>query len=241
MGILLALQFLTRIPIPLKREFPPEAWARSMAWFPLVGLLLGLLLAGASWALGLVLPPDIVSALVLILWVALTGGLHLDGFVDCCDALVVALPSTRRLEILKDVHTGTYGVVGAVLLLLLVWLAIGSVSWQGLVLAPVLGRWAMVLVTLVFPYARPSGLGKGFKESLTVRELLIASLIVLVLAVILGLWHGIILVLLAAGTALLVAKWAAHQLGGGITGDVYGMVCEIVEVVTLLAWGVLRA
>jgi adenosylcobinamide-GDP ribazoletransferase len=240
MGILLALQFLTRIPIPLKREFPPEAWARSMAWFPLVGALLGLLLAGANWALGHWFPPGILAALILSLWVALSGALHLDGFVDCCDALAVALPPTRRLEILKDVHTGTYGVVGVVLLLLLAWLAIGSVSWQGLVLAPVLGRWTMVLVTFAFPYARPSGLGKGFKESLTVRELAIASLIALACAVILGLWHGIIVALVAVGVALLLAKWAAHQLGGGITGDVYGMVCEVVQVVTLLAWGALR-
>ena len=239
MGLLLALQFLTRIPIPLRREVPAESWARSMAWFPAVGLLVGLLLAGAQWTLAHLCPPDLVAALVLALWVILTGALHLDGYVDSCDALVVALPPERRLEILKDVHVGAYGLVGAILLLLVKWLAIGHLPWQGLILAPVLGRWAMVYVTAAFPYARPSGLGRIFKDALGRRELLIASASALVITLLLGTWRG--LALAGAGwlAAWGLARWAAHQLGGGITGDIYGAVCEVVEVIVLLAGGLL--
>jgi adenosylcobinamide-GDP ribazoletransferase len=237
MEILLALQFLTRIPIPLKHDTPPEGWARSMAWFPAVGLLLGLLLVGGAWLFGHLWPADVVLVLTLVLWVALTGALHLDGAVDSCDALVAAVPPHRRLEILKDVHIGTYGLIGAILLLLVKWLAMGHVPWQGFVLATVLGRWALVYVTWAFPYARPNGLGKLFKDHLGQRELWIAAITTLGMVIALSSWHGLVVGALGWAAAWCVGAWAKRQLGGGITGDICGLACEVVEVVTLLVGG----
>lgn len=238
MELLAAFQFLTRLPIPLKRELGQATWARSMAWFPLVGLVVGLLLAGGRWATSQLWPGNLAAALSLALWVLLTGGLHLDGFVDCCDALWVAAPPERRLEILRDVHVGSYGVVGGTLLLLLKWQAISTVSWRGLMLAPILGRWAMVYVTWAFPYARPSGLGKVFKEMLGRRELALASATTLLAAALCGGWRGLAVAFLGWLVAWALAFWSQRRLGAGLTGDVYGLVCEMVELVALLGWGV---
>lgn len=240
MDILFAFHFLTRIPIPLKREFPARDWARSMAWYPLVGLLVGLGLAAGRLLMMRLWASELAAVLTLAIWVGLTGGLHLDGFVDCCDALPVALSPERRLEILRDVHVGTYGVVGAVLLLTIKALSIRSVDWAGLALAPVLGRWAMVIVTFLFPYARPSGLGKAFKDHVGGRELIIATSTALLAAILWGQFVGLATMGIGFAIACILGLWAARQLGGGITGDVYGLVCEVVELSAMLAWIAIR-
>ena len=244
MAFILALRFLTRIPVPIRDDSARGAGdnavlGRAMAWFPLVGLIIGAALAGVRWAMALAFGPLLASALTLAAWVAVTGGLHLDGAVDCFDALALAAPAERRLAVLKDVHVGAYGVVGAALLLLIKWLAIGEAPWPALVAAPVLGRMALVYVTAAFAYARPSGMGAAFKAQLSARCVAVAALATLACVLLLGTWRGA----LAAGFSWLAAwatgAWAARQLGGGITGDVYGLACEVVEVVALLAWGAL--
>jgi adenosylcobinamide-GDP ribazoletransferase len=242
MGFFLALQFLTRIPVPLKGEVSPRMWGRSMAWFPLVGLLLGGLLWGGRWLLLQWVSPPLAAGLTVALWVLLSGGLHLDGFIDCCDALWAALPAPRRLEVLKDVHVGAYGLLGAILLLGLKGLALAElgVGWP-LLLAPMLGRWAMVYVTVAFPYARPTGLGKMFKDAVGPREVIIGAVKALVVVLVVGWWRGLLLAALSWLVAGLLGWWAARKLGGGITGDVYGMVCEMVELAVLLAAAAIHA
>lgn len=247
MAFLLALRFLTRIPVPMRDE--PMAGAadatptlgRAMAWFPLVGVIVGAALVLARWAAGLAFGVPLASALTLAAWVAITGGLHLDGAVDCFDALMLAAPAERRLAVLKDVHIGAYGVVGATLLLLVKWLAISEAPWPGLLAAPVLGRMALVYVTAAFRYARPTGMGAAFKAQLSPRYVAIAAATTLACVLLLGTRGGA----LAAGVSWLAAwaigAWAARLLGGGITGDVYGLACEAVEVVALLSWGALYA
>jgi len=235
MGFLLALQFLTRIPVSVKGEISPRVWGRAMAWFPLVGLLLGGALEGGRWLALRWLSTPLAAGLTLVLWVLLSGGLHLDGFIDSCDALWAALPPERRLEVLKDVHVGAYGLLGAILLLGLKGLALAElrVGWPVL-LAPACGRWAMVYAAVVFPYARPAGLGKTFKDAAGPREVIIGAVTALLVAWIVGWWRGLILASLSWLVAWLLGWWAARRLGGAITGDIYGMVCELVELVVLL-------
>lgn len=236
-GCLLALGFLTRIPVPASDEPEPAAPGRAMAWFPLVGLLIGAALAVVRWGAAMALGLPAASALTLAAWVAITGGLHLDGALDCFDALVLAAPAERRLAVLKDVHVGSYGVVGAILLLLIKWLAIAEAPWPALLAAPVLGRMALVYVTYAFAYARPSGMGRAFKEHLGARQVAAAAITALACALILGAWRGALVAGISWLAAWAVGAWAARQLGGGITGDVYGLACEVVEVVALLSWG----
>jgi len=247
-GFLLAVSFLTRLPVPMRKE-PASgqdagsgtAYGCAMAWFPAVGLLIGALLVLARWAAGLPFGPWLASALTLAVWVAVTGGLHLDGAVDAFDALAVAASPERRLAILKDVHVGAYGIVGAVLLLLVKWLAIAEAPWPALLAASVLGRLALVYVIYAFPYARPGGMGSAFKEALSTRQLIVAVATALAAVLAMGTWRGAVVAGVAWLAAWAVGASAARRLGGGITGDIYGLACEVVEVVALLAWGALYA
>src|SRR5690606_19892144 len=109
-GLRSALAFLTIFPIPNR----DRAWAdlgQASRWFALVGVLIGILLAALAWLTVRLWPPELAAGLVLAGWVLLTGGLHLDGALDSFDALAATVPATRRLEILRDVHTGAFGVI----------------------------------------------------------------------------------------------------------------------------------
>ena len=116
--ILAALQFLTIFPPVIKRPFTIQELGRSAGFYPLVGLLLGGLMAGGYWLLGMVFPVPIVLVLVLVVWVTFTRALHVDGFMDCCDGLFGGFTPERRLEIMRDSRVGAFGVVGGALLVL---------------------------------------------------------------------------------------------------------------------------
>lgn len=226
-----AFAFLTILPLRYPEGRAPGA---AFAYFPLVGLLIG----GALWLVALLpWPTTAVAAFaVLLLWVILTGGLHLDGFGDACDGLLATVSPERRLEIMKDPRTGSWAVVGAVLLLLGKWVFLQSVHPASLMAPPVVARWAMGLAVYCFPYARPAGLGAYFRQGLGRRELMIAMLITGVVVVALAwLVHMRILALLFVPllTTFVFGRWAAHRLGGGLTGDIYGAVCELTELVCL--------
>lgn len=237
-SLFVALYFLTRWPLP-RREISLEEVGRAAWAFPAVGALIGGLLAGATWLLGQFFPPLPVAALGLALWVAVTGALHLDGFVDCCDALLAARPAEVRLEILRDTHVGAFGVIGGATLLLLKWAALAVLAEAErsapLFLAPTLGRWAMVYAMVRYPYARPSGLGRAFKEHAGWREWLAATEIALLVAVLTRSWIGLLAIGIAWGLTVLLARWVMKRIPG-FTGDVYGALCELVEVAVLLVW-----
>lgn len=240
---LAALKFLTILPVPGAHHLSDSDWGWATAWYPAVGLILGIILAGLDWGLRLLFPAAVAAALLLVGWVALTGALHLDGFADCCDALLAPVSRARRLEILRDVHTGAFGLVGVVLLLLTKYAALAALpeSWHlpGFLLIPTLGRWAMTAAVVLYPYARPGpGLGQKAKTGAGGRHLVLASLTVLLAAALAwgaGLaWTVLLLLSLAAFTTLLVAQWIQSRIGG-LTGDAYGAICEIAEVISLLA------
>jgi len=252
-GLTLALGFLTTLPVPpvAETEFDshPHLLGQSFAWYPFVGAVLGTLLVGVAWSLRLTpLQPPVQAGLVLLAWILLTGGLHLDGLLDACDALFAPVGWERRLEILKDVHTGAFGVIGLVLVVGLKWTLLtqiltqpGPALWAGLWLAPVWGRWMLVWAAQRYPYARtnpgpaPATLGGFMRQGLGNRQLLIASVITLlatgVMIVIDWRTGG---VLLAPLVGLWSARWAAHRLNGGLTGDLYGALCEVTELAALL-------
>lgn len=113
----LALGLLTTIPVNLPTDLSAGDSGRAAVWYPLVGLVIGAL-TWLSWTAAMaVFPPLVGAALALAVWVVLTGGLHLDGLADCCDGLLVSAAKKRRLEIMKDPHIGTFGVIGLVLVL----------------------------------------------------------------------------------------------------------------------------
>ena len=127
MSFIVALQFLTSIPVPLKREYTPREMGKSTLYFPVVGLIIGLTLAGLHWLLGLLLPYGLVNAFIIIALVLLTGAIHLDGFADTCDGIAGHRTVEERWQVMRDSRVGAFGVVGVVLLLLVKYTALGSI------------------------------------------------------------------------------------------------------------------
>jgi adenosylcobinamide-GDP ribazoletransferase len=222
----------------VKRNFTSEQIGRSTVWFPVVGFIIGAILFGLHYVLELILPAALVNALLIAVLVILSGGLHLDGLSDTVDGLAGHRTPERRLEIMRDSHIGAIGAVGLFLFLIIEYVSLNNIpdKWIPftLLLAPTVSRWTMVYAIFVFPYARPEGLGKAFKQAVGRSEFLIATFLTLLLAVILFPTAGPVI---AAGTWIIIslaAFYIKRQIGG-LTGDTYGAINEIALITVLLA------
>jgi adenosylcobinamide-GDP ribazoletransferase len=246
-----AFQLLSRFPFPVQVPYEERVLRRSVVFYPVVGFAIGLVLLTAGYLLSAVLPAAAASALLTGIWVSLTGGLHMDGLMDTADGLLSHRSRERMLEIMKDSRVGAMGVIACVLQLLLKFafldamLASGWSGAAGLVLAaPIWSRWFMVAAIALWPYARGNeGMGSMFTR-VGSRQLLGCS----VLAVLLslaglavfggGLRDAFVLssagLLLAGLPGTLLARRIAAKLGG-LTGDTYGAINELVETALLLA------
>jgi len=236
-ALLAAFQFLSIMPPLIRRSFTPEEMGQSVGYFPLVGFVLGGVLAVAKVLLDVVLPPAVSSVIVVALWVALTRALHLDGLMDTCDGVFGGLTVEQRLDILRDSRVGAFGAAGGVLALLAKTAAVASLDGNviALIMAAVLGRWAVTLAIVAFPYAREEGLGWAMKDHAGWKPLLIAGLV----GWFGGRWVG---VSFAGGTiivCLALGRFFVKRLRG-LTGDTYGAICELVEVCVLVGYTALN-
>ena len=235
MGFWAALQFLTIFPAPLSREVDAEACARSLIYFPLIGLILGAILFGLYYGLNLILPSLVVNALIIIALVVLTGAHHLDGFADTCDGVIAGKSKEERLAIMSDSQVGTFGIVGVILLLLLKYASLSSVPMLlALLLMPTLSRWVMVGAIFAFPYARSSGMGVAFKQGANWWRFAIATAIALIAAILLLKVWGLVLMAVLGLVIFGVASYFRSRLGG-LSGDNYGAINEFAEVLVLVA------
>jgi len=230
-----ALQFLTIFPTPVRHGVSAKTYGQSLTYFPLIGLILGAILLGLYYGLSLILPPAVVTALLITALVILTGAHHVDGFIDTCDSVFTGKSKKERLAIMSDTRVGAFGIVGAILLLLLKYVSLLSVSLllPALLLMPTLSRWTMVSMMFTFPYARRSGMGLPFKLGATWQRLAVATVIALVVAVVLLRWWGLVLMAVLWLIAFGIAGFFRSRLGG-LTGDNYGAINEISEVLVLL-------
>ncbi|NJO83138.1 MAG: adenosylcobinamide-GDP ribazoletransferase [Blastochloris sp.] len=227
-----AFSFLTILPLGHVEGRKPS-W--SFAWYPLVGLGIGsILMVIARFS---PFGSDITAFLVVLGWAILTGGLHLDGFGDSCDGLLATVSPERRLEIMKDPRTGTWAVAGLMLLLLGKWTMVATIAPIMFIVPPVIGRWGMVVAAYAFPYGRASGVGGYFRDGLGRVQIALATLSMVMIVALIGLaTHPAVLALipLAAIVIFGFGRWSAQRLGGGITGDIYGALCELLELLCLL-------
>ena len=245
MALLAAIRFLTSIPLPWGREASREEFVRSVGYYPVVGLLIGLILAGLYWLLGLFLPSAIVNVLLITALVVISGALHLDGFVDTCDGIGGHKTPEERWQVMHDSRVGGFGIIGACCLLLVKYISLNSVPEplmiMTLVLMPVISRWAMVYAIFAYPSARPSGLGKERKQATDWPRLTMATLITLALAIGLARLANITYFYLV-GPAIMLSIWfIVIAMGGyfkrkfsGLTGDTYGAINEVAEVCVLI-------
>lgn len=232
----LALQFLTRLPVPSLADILPRDWGRAVLFFPVVGLLLGAILVGLQ-ALLSGAEPLLQAALLTVAWVALTGGLHLDGLADCADAWVGGHGNREKtLSIMKDPASGPMGVAAVVLALLVKFAALAALvkgqAATALLLAPLLGRAALPSLLLAAPYARPGGLGEAMAQALPRKGAMLLLALVAAAVLAAGGWKAV----LAAALVLLLVRGAALQRLGGVTGDVLGAAVELTEAAVLVAW-----
>jgi adenosylcobinamide-GDP ribazoletransferase len=229
-GFIIALQFLTRLPTPAI-VVDDAAFARSMRWFPAVGLVIGALVAGAAWA-GAIVDPWLGALAALITWVGVTGALHLDGLSDVADASGAAHKDRERLlAALADPHVGSFGVVAIILQLLgklvLLHMLVEAHAFTPLVLVPFAARvgplvWTWWIVPL------HQGLAARFRPAVGPAELMIWAAALLAAS---WLYPALL------ATPLLVLWWGWHirRSIGGISGDGHGAGIELIETALLLA------
>lgn len=229
--LLIALQFLTRLPVRLAGVPEAHQIGRSLLYYPLVGLMLGALLLGLSQALAGA--PDLLrAALLLTVWVTLTGGMHLDGLADSADAWAGGVGDRERsLAIMKDPYCGPVAVATLVLVLLLKFAALSALpAPAGLVLlvAPVLGRLAIPLLFLTTPYVRPGGLGATLSANLPRAAVIAMAVVALMIVAVVG--GRVALWMLATASAMfLLLRGLMQRRIGGTTGDTAGAMVELVE------------
>ena len=218
--------------------------ARSILYFPLVGALLGVILALVDWGVRQLVSGQLAAAILLVVWMGLTGGLHLDGLADTADGLLGGWTRERRLAIMKDSRLGTFGALALFALLLLKFSLLGQLppAWRGpsLVLAPILGRWAMVQAVVSYPSAREEGLGYLFRQHVGTLDLILTSVVTLALSLSFSGLRGLVILVGVLLVALLFNRIVVRSIGG-LTGDTYGALCEVEEVwalaIIVVLWG----
>jgi len=236
------LEFLTRIHISRHSEWSPESFGRSVKFFPLIGGILGILLVMINHFFaeylpftGFYMPPHVLATLLILANIILTGGLHCDGLMDTMDGIFSGRSRERMLEIMKDSRVGANGVMAFVLLVILKWSLIMDISPLSLPMAllimPVLGRFAMVMGITIFPYARPDGIGKAFAQYADKYTLYIGLVLTLLIIIPIG-KQAILSLAIVSICTMLFARFVTNLLGG-LTGDIYGAMSELAEIMVL--------
>jgi len=230
----LAVQFLTRLPTPNIGVATNRQAGVSVLFYPVVGLIIGCLLTTFSLVL-YGLNQYLQAALVLVVWVFLTGGLHLDGLADCADAWVGGLGSKERsLAIMKDPAAGPIAVTVLILVMLVKWSALISIinqqELEKLLVFPVMGRESILLLMLSTPYVREKGLGETISNNLPVLE----AWVVVLAGLLICTWVLGFFVIVVVGLLIWILRRMVLQRLGGVTGDIYGAVLEIVEAATMV-------
>lgn len=234
-SLIAALEFLTIFTWPRRAPCAGEALERTAAFFPLIGLFLGLMLVLVNRLTEPIMSPALSSVTLVAFLVLLTRGLHLDGLGDTFDGLGAGGDRERILKIMDDSHTGAFGVIAIVLLLAFKIAALASLEtarWRALVAAPVLGRWAMVLFGYGSQPAKP-GLGAALTHHLEGKQVFVAGLCTLLVlaAALQGFGIGLMIGIAAFSLA---AKKYFHRRLGGVTGDTFGAVGELAEALVLV-------
>lgn len=232
-----AMQFLTITPAVVKHPFTASEMGASITFYPLVGLIIGLILALSSWLLQKIFSIQLTAALILGIWVIISGALHLDGFLDACDGLFGGWTPEKRLEIMRDKQHGSFALAGGVILLLVKFNALISCQLAplALILSPMMSRWGMSLAILAFPYQRQQGTGRTIKDQASWTGWLFATLFVLgitAIAASISGWLALVVVVVVVWGG---AKFTLRLIPG-LSGDIYGAFNEMAELAVLLTF-----
>ena len=231
-----ALRFMTSLPLPWRENEDMVQISRASGFFPLVGLIIGGLLLAVHALLSQVFSPLTTAVFQTLAWVLITGGLHLDGLSDTMDGLGSRRDRERMLEIMKDSSIGAFGALSLIIVLMLktvLCLEVNSINPLLILLAPLTARWGQLISIRYFKPARKDGMGRFFQEYMRNRELAAGLFTVLAVYAASGNVFMMLLLPLHGLTVYLLSRNISNRLGG-LTGDVYGFICETGEVVTLI-------
>lgn len=237
MPFLIALQFLTTIPVRLPTIPSAQQNAWSILFYPVIGTMIGGILYAMAFYLS-DLPLVLLSSLILVVWIWLTGGLHLDGLADSADAWVGGFGDRERtLAIMKDPACGPIGVISIVVLCMLKWSSLYVLLQQQqywfLIFVPMLGRLSPLFLFLTTPYVRNNGLGTQMMQYLPKK----LCLLVFIVSLLFFIWIGQTLAGLLILIFLLALCYLRHKMCqrlGGMTGDTIGASVELIEMLMLL-------
>lgn len=237
-SIVVAFQFLTRLYLPINVEWDTGNLRRSLTWFGLVGAFIGVILAGAMTLFNRFdLIPAVSAIIILIIWIFITGGMHIDGISDMADGFFSMRDKEKTLEIMKDSHVGAFGVITIVFLLLIKFemlkefIVIEKNVWL-LILPPTIARIAAGLVLSFYETTKKSGLGYTFHSSDPRIFWAIGFIVTLIISSILNI-KSLIFIGIAILASNLMALWAKKKIGG-LNGDIYGAIVETVEVMGMV-------
>ena len=238
-NFLAALQFLTIFPVRInKMKEPDRELGESMAFFPVVGLLIGISTAILNYFLSHLMSENLVN-IFLIIWMAIiTGGLHLDGFADTCDGIFSWRSDKNEiLRIMRDSRIGTMGVIGIFIILLLKYELLSNISGRekyiALILMPVFGRFSQVVSAFALPYARETSGAASFIRHLNIRTLISSAVLFLIITTPVWFPKAFFIDLVSLIILVPLLLFFNKKLGG-ITGDVLGAINEIIEIIVLL-------
>jgi len=231
----LALHFLTGIYIK-KLDCDEKKLSRATQYFPLIGVLIGCVLAVVNFLFSFVFSPVVVCAVIVVCLILITRGFHLDGFIDTVDGIFGGMNKDERLKIMKDTNIGSFGAIGVVSLLLLKYTLLLELSGDKLfpvflILMPALSRWSMVCAMVLYPYLREKGTGH-FTKLVGKNEVTVASLTIFVFVFAFMGINGLIILTSTLILMLLISKYISSKIGG-MTGDTYGALNETIEVMVL--------
>ena len=235
----IALNFLTRIPAPLKGNVSQQEIGQSIVYYPLVGAIMGMILYLMSQVIVFMsadFSNDVLAAILLTTWVLITGGLHLDGLADSADAWIGGLNDRdRTLEIMKDPYCGPIAVAVIVLVLLLKWTALSHLlktdNAAFLIVVPMLSRSLILILFMTTLYVRDSGLGSAFLDYMPKENIMWSALLISAVAyLIFGSFFSLFLV---AAVAFVLRSMMIKRIGG-MTGDTLGATVEITEAAALI-------
>lgn len=234
----IAVSFLTRLPLPYRGEWDEKSFSRSSVFYPLVGLIVGAIVGFVVFLTRLTGLDSLAAVAALITAVTVSGGMHLDGFMDMCDGIFASRGRERALEIMKDSRVGSFAVIGVVLLFLLkyaLYVPVIASPWffPAILGAFVFSRFMLICCMLCFPSARAEGLGVTVKRYVSKPALLWGVLLLAAIFAVSGYYPLLIAFflsfLIVMGLSALVSRFL-H----GLTGDIYGAMAEMGEAVFLL-------
>lgn len=242
-SFLLALQFLTVIPFKVK-QIDARKMAGSLVYFPLVGLLLGLILYGISNILCILNFTEFSANIVLVVsLITLTGAIHLDGLSDTFDALSSGKDRDEMLRIMRDPHTGAMGVISIISVILLKLAFLSSIGPAlkpaALIMMCVLSRWSLVSTIFLFPYARDEGKAKIFKQGANFKLFILATMTTLAYVLFISRLRGLLVFTTIAGCGYIIARIINKKISG-FTGDTLGAISELTEVLVLFGISILK-